>query len=80
MLVSVSGPLRDRGLDARPSLRRLAEGRRPEVRVAVSENALGRLQAPFDHVEQALADVLRPGIAEAPQGTFDEEHGKAMNR
>ena len=43
--------------------------------MAASENALDHLQAPFDHVDQALPDGLRPGIAEAPQGTFNDEHG-----
>ena len=48
--------------------------------VATSENPLGRLQTPFDHVQQALSGVSRPRAVEAAQGTVDEEHRQAVHR
>ena len=48
--------------------------------MAASENALGRLQTPFDHVQQASPGVSRPRVFEAAQGTVDEQHRQAVNR
>jgi hypothetical protein len=74
-LVSVPSSLSDRGFDAETICVVLLKANCLRCEWPPIENALDHLQAPFDHVDHALADVLCPGIAEAPQGTFDEEHG-----
>jgi hypothetical protein len=47
--------------------------------VAAFETVLGRLQTPFDHVQQAPPGVSRMRAVEAAQETVDEEHGQAMH-
>ena len=48
--------------------------------VVASESALGRLQAPFDHVQQALRGALRLRAIQAAQWPVDEQHRQAVHR
>ena len=42
------------------------------------KDASGSLQAAFDHIDQALADILHPGMVEAAQWSIYQEHRQTM--
>ena len=44
------------------------------------EDALHRLQAPLDHVDQAPPDIIPRSLIEPAQGAVDEQHSEAVDR